>query len=196
MRTVLALLLLVAGVFGSAQDAEKSDSQVVNAALLSFFEKADWQTFEWQQGDFVLVEPELKADKKTPEDYVSVLKQLVRDSEEPNQSLKTLAEKYKKGASRGKFDLASLELDSRIVIDSPEARGAKEGMIRNREGTFGTIRATGRLLPPLYSSDRQSAIVRWLSSWSFGRHGAWVAFVLQKIDDKWKVVLVQPKYYF
>lgn len=177
------------------------DAEVIDAALLSFFEKGSWQSPEWTAGDFIVLFQECRSDPV--ETFAQDLTKIASYSKANTSNrkywpmLNNLLKQYasSKATSPRTLDLRQLRIDPRIVVSKPSPlfeRG-KQPQLHNRYGESGTQRAGGSLYPPLYSSDHQVAIVRASVVWSI--HHADVFFLLQKSDGRWKALFAQPIYY-
>lgn len=192
------------------------DEVVIETALLSFFEKEDWQSPDWTHGDFVLLDPTPRP-KERP-DFQKLLDAAIKDLESwPEESKRKYPKEYKKSlADATKLravsqmakpngqrytpepkspDFAKLKLDPRIVVKSVDFHWmeAHRKKVTNRLGTSGSLRVMIKIDPPGYTADGRFAIVVGHAPWSI--HGADLAFFLQRSGRKWTIAYVATTFY-
>lgn len=176
------------------------DSQVINAAMATFFEDADWQTGEWQEGDTIVLAPQWGTDVRpsfygavqfflenygsdgTDEEWFAKLVSAFGEMQPPQEPELEVA-----------APLESLNLDERIVLSEYSGRRFTSENDLLKDEVPGTIRVEGTVSAPTYSPDGGYALLGMSASWSM--HGASVQFLLERIESGWKVVHVESIFY-
>ncbi|MCH7905718.1 MAG: hypothetical protein IH944_14275 [Armatimonadetes bacterium] len=175
------------------------DSQVINAAMAAFFEDADWQSFEWQEGDTVVLAPEWDTDVRssfyyevqstlenygsdgTDEEWLAKLRSVVSEMEPPKDLELEVAE-----------PLDRLILDENIVLKEYSTWRSTPGNKFLTDGVPGKVRVRGTVAAPTYSADGKYALLGMGASWS--RHGAGIAFFLERNGQAWHVFHVESMF--
>ncbi|HVT13409.1 MAG TPA: hypothetical protein VHE55_14175 [Fimbriimonadaceae bacterium] len=199
---VLLCLAIVAVSYLWRRTIRSDDAQVIEAGLLSFYDKTAWNGL-WNVGDFVVIDPKYASSVRGQ--FVDELADM-RGSHQWGKETKevTLLDDVRKRSGAGKSQgpaiepLASMPLDARIITDDASRYPSRfwsstPVAITNRLGRKGDIRMSGFVNLPSYSPNGRYAILG-ITGIPWSMHSADVMMLLERRADGWKVIDVCATY--
>lgn len=202
--TLAAFLL-----FGTACVPQISqDAQIIQASMLQFFKKSDWNAPDWSRGELVVVDPKWRTDQRTSFD--KTLKSIIGAyAKEPKakKDLKILhGIQWGAGISSEGHEDPKLRPLSELGLSRPVILGqldyGKERIriwrpdkfkVKGPKAPPGEARTVAHLEPPGYSWNGRYAVVIANAPWSI--HSADVHFFLKRMPNGWEVILVCPIFF-
>jgi len=213
--TFLAALALLGCVQKTNPVHRSDDEEVIEAAMLAFYLKSEWNTADWEKGDFVvlrsksLTSPRVEFNSTIEGSIASLESEaaqlskqdpaIAKKTKAQAQQLRTILEQVLTGSppydASAHPTINAEHWDPRIVVADPKGFWSFElyrASIKNRLGTNGTMRVIVELKLPGYSHDGQFAVVTATAPWSI--HFATLIFVLHRTSGVWKVEYADAAY--
>jgi len=196
------VIALLAGIFFTARHfadphrnlIRNDDSEVIQAALLTYFEKNPRFDPQGMEGDFAVANPRFLSPRPAFKNDLESLISACKDDPSRHSHLAELVSLKKSISGQQSFQateplsLSKLDLDDRIVLSTVNPRvvlSTDPKNLFNRVGTKGTGRIFASLFPPSYAPDGKSAIIKVALDWT--RESSELILLLRKEKQRWKV---------